>query len=170
MQYILSQTDAGATPRQILHAFRASGQSRFSLGAIERCLQDNGHRIALYNPNNPAHGYQPLKHLPAIPNPEHANPYIGRKAASAASNPYGQQQQYAAQSSAQAQANAVPGFRWDTKADNFEISAYRFGQTALQIAGRLYINGYDKVIVGEVLASLIEQFGDHSGCYIRKRA
>lgn len=90
VKYILSQTDAGAEPRQILHAFRASGQSRFSIETIERCLQDNGRGIVYYDPNSIAHGYQELKHLPAIPMPERTNPYIGRRAARAASSPYGQ--------------------------------------------------------------------------------
>lgn len=164
VNYILSQTDAGAEPRQILHAFRASGQSRFSIETIERCLKDNGRGIAYYDPNSIAHGYQELKHLPAIPMPERTNPYIGRRAARAASNPYGQQQQqqqprtnYAVQSFAQAQANVVPGFCWNAQADSFAISAHRLGQTVSQIIDQLRRNGYDKVTVGEVVASLIEQ-------------
>lgn len=163
MKYILSQTDAGAEPRKILHAFRASRQSRFSTETIERCLQDNDRGIVYYDPNSIAHGYQEPKHLPAIPMPERTNPYIGRRAARAASNPYGQQQQrkprtnYAVQSFAQAQANLVPGFCWNAQADSFAISAYRLGQTVSQIVDRLRRNGYDKVTVGEVVASLIEQ-------------
>lgn len=151
--YILKQTDAGATPRQILLALHASGQSKFELATVEGCLQDN-------DAKKHAHGYPELKDLPPIPTPERANPYSGR-AARVASNPTGEKQaattNNTAQASAQAQANAVPGFQWNKQADNFAISAYNVEFTASQIAFQLRSHGYDDVTVGEVVASLNRQ-------------
>lgn len=53
--------------------------------------------------------------------------------------------------------NSAPVYNWNSQADTFALSAHRFGRTASQIAGQLRSNGYDRVIVEEVVASLVRQ-------------
>lgn len=53
--------------------------------------------------------------------------------------------------------NSAPIYNWNSQADTFALSAHRFGRTASQIADQLRSNGYDRVIVEEVVASLVRQ-------------
>lgn len=53
--------------------------------------------------------------------------------------------------------NSAPIYNWNSQADAFALSAHRFGRTASQITSQLRSNGYDRVTVEEVVASLIRQ-------------
>lgn len=74
VQYVLTHSDAGATPRQIRQAFRLFGHITIEIATIERCLQDNGRDMFHYQPENAAHGDQELMHLPSTPIPQQASP------------------------------------------------------------------------------------------------
>lgn len=107
--------------------------------------------------------------------PQRINPYAGSQATSAtcpyvqqlrsneaagsAFNPYGQQAatNTGAHAPAQAYGTLPPVHQWNSRADDFALSAYRVGQTASQIAGQMRKNGYENIIVGEVVASLRRQ-------------
>lgn len=140
-------------------------------GRPTRSLKPLGDVCKKNQPNNAAYGYQELRGLPTIPNPQLSNLYTRYRAASASTNLYGQK--ITANNAASASdrcgqqptaSNAPkhlhrPRQIWLLFASGtfkrivlYIILAYRVEQTASRIPGQLRGNEYD-IIVGQVVAN-----------------
>lgn len=178
MEFILELFDGGATLHQILEAFYKSGQMGVQYVTIQRCLQENGRGMILYKLNNTIFLLIKATVLPCTATIQHTTLQAGSSQYGTVFNPLAQHPygnltstphlqpspgQVASvynpnnQVSTPITPNSAPVYNWNVQADNFAISAYRYGKTISQITDQLRNNGYDRITPEDVMASLQRQ-------------
>lgn len=160
IRYILSQSDAGVQPVQILNDLYRCGFPRWlELATIEKCLRDNGRKISNNHvPSNAAHGHGHQSHGAGHASSSSASTNHVALGPSTANQQARQVSTHPAVQKPTTGALYDPGptMSWDAQADRFTMSAHRYGKSAAEIWATLRRNGYD-VAQTEVIASLAIQ-------------